>query len=237
MFFSFLNRKLKKYCLSSSCLLIHGDRGCGKSSVMALILEAALKSNRPVYCQYPYDGAYIIPCKKEIYKGVTRFDVDKDWLYSHEFEEGAVVMLDEGSTIWPARDFARWSKLDSDFFNFIRKQHITIVIASQYYDQLDLNIKRSADETWFLDASVNFLNMTYIESSLTKTVKVADKNTEVLGRAFKKGARKITFEVCEIPWKNYRFYRKPYYGKFQTDYVPFRKVPQPQPLWNEVVNF
>lgn len=237
MILEVFNRKLVKSCLDYSCLVGFGQRGSGKSSVMALIADVAIKEGREVYCQFPYDGVHMIPLKEETVKKVTRFDVDKDWLYSHEFEPYSVIMLDEGSTIWPARDYAKWSRLDSDFFNFIRKQHITIIIMTQYYDQLDLNVKRSADETWFLNKSIWFRHFTTIEASETITVKIADNNTEVLGKAFKRGARKVSYDICEIPKRNYTFYMKPYYGKFLTDYVPFNKTPQPQPLWNELIQF
>lgn len=237
MLLDILNRKLKKSCLDYSCLVGFGSRGAGKSSVMALIAHVAIKEGREVYCQFPYDGVHMIPLKQEVVKNITRFDVDKEWLYSHQFEPYSVIMLDEGSTIWPARDFSKWSRHDSDFFNYIRKQHITIIIMTQYYDQLDLNVKRSADETWFLNKSIYFKNFTTIEASETLTVKIADNNTEVLGKAFKRGARKVAYDVCEIPKRNYMFYMKPYFGKFLTDYVPFNKTPQPQPLWNEFLQF
>ena len=231
------NRKIRKHSLDFSCCVIHGERGAGKSTTFALFVDEAKRQGREVYCQFPYDGVHMIPLVAERVKGVTRFDIDKDWLYSHEFEEGAVILIDEGSTVWPARDYSKWSKLDSDFFNFIRKQHITIAIAVQYYDQLDLNVKRAADETWFESKSLWIPSFTTIETSKTMTVKIADNNTEVVGKAFKRGARKVVYDICEIPLRNYHLWRKPYYGKFLTDYVPFKKTPQPQPLWNDLVNF
>lgn len=231
---SVINRKLKRNCLDYSCLVGFGDRGVGKSSVMALISSVANADGRDVYCQYPYKDTYKIPTKMRKENGISILDVDKDWLYSHKFKPYSVIMLDEGSTIWPARNFKKWNERDTMFFNFIRKEHILIVIFTQYYDQLDLNVKRAADETWFLEQSLWFPNLTRIEASITKNVKIADKNTEVLGTAFKRGARKVSFDVCEIPKHNYRFYRKPYYNDFDTDYVPFMKVELPVPLWNDV---
>lgn len=53
------------------------------------------------------------------------------------------------------------------------------------------------------DSFSYFPNISSIEASITMTVKVADKNTEVVGKAFKRGARKIAFDVCEIPKRTY----------------------------------
>ena len=233
MILEIFNRKLKKNCLSYSVLIIHGNRGSGKSTLMALLNDEAIKQSREVYCQYPYRGAHQIPLIKSTDKGVLRLDVDKEWLYSNAFPKGSVIILDESSTIWPARSFAKWSERDSEFFNFVRKQEITVILGCQYIDTLDLNVRRSADGTYFLNDSIHVNNFSIVEESKTFTVKIADKNTEILGEGFKRGAQKIIFDVCEIPVGRYRFYRKPYYGKFDSYYVPFNKVPQPQPLWDE----
>lgn len=235
MFLEFLNRKIRKHCLEGSCTLITGDRGCGKSTTLSMICEEAKKQGRPVFCQYPYSGAYRIPLVRRVTRsGMDMFDVDKDWLYSVKLPAGSVVLLDEGSTIWPARDFKRWSELDSAFFNFIRKEHISLFIATQNWDQLDLNVKRAASETWHESVSTWFPSFTTIETSMSCIVKVADKNTEVVGKAFKRGARKIVYDICEIPKRNYHLYRKPYYGKFITDFVPFKKIEVEFDAWDDL---
>lgn len=234
-----MNGKLKRECLLPSCVIITGDRGTGKSSLFALMADEAIKQGRDVYCQYPYDGVYMIPNIRVQTKGITRYEMNKEWLYSNKFSPGSVILIDEGKTVWPARDYSKWTKSDDEFFNFIRKEHLTIAIATQFYDGLDLNVKRSADETWFLShfGKPIFKNMTVIESGKTSVVKVADKNTEVIGRAFRKGARKVVYDICEIPIGKYYFYRKPYYGKFITDFVPNKKTELPQPLWNDYIDF
>ena len=87
------NRKIRKHSLEFSCCVIHGERGAGKSTTFALFVDEAKRQGREVYCQFPYDGVHMIPLVAERVKGVTRFDIDKDWLYSHEFEEGAVILI------------------------------------------------------------------------------------------------------------------------------------------------
>ena len=50
------------------------------------------------YSQYPYKDCLKIPMKQQFVNGVTRYDVDKQWLYSHDFTN-AVILLDEVKTL------------------------------------------------------------------------------------------------------------------------------------------
>lgn len=229
------NRRLSKHCLEPYCTIVTGDRGAGKSTVFALIVEAAKKEGLKVYCQFPYKDCYKIPLREYKTKdGYTYLDLDKEWLYTYDFED-SVMLIDEAKTVWPARGFKSWTMQDDQFFNFIRKNHIRLFIATQSYDGLDLNVKRASDEVWYLTRG--FLHFTHIESSHTTLCKVADKQTEVQGRMFKKGMRKISWDVCEVPLSNYHFWRKSYYGKFVTDYVFGSKLPPVNISWDNIIDF
>lgn len=229
------NKRLSKHVLEPYCTIVTGDRGAGKSTVFALILETAQKAGLDVYCQFPYKGCYQIPLAEIKTKdGYTYLDLDKQWLYEHDFKD-CVLLIDEAKTVWPARGFKLWSMQDEQFFNFIRKNNIRIFLATQAYDGLDLNVRRAADETWFLTQW--FWHFTHIETSHTTLCKVADKQTEVQGRMFKKGMRKIAWDVCEVPLKNYHFWRKSFYGKFVTDYVFGEKKPPAKIEWDTVVDW
>ena len=214
------NLRLSKTCLDPYCVMITGDKGSGKSSVFALIAERAIKEGLRVFCQYPYKGAYVIPMEKSIINGVERYDVDKEWLYTVDLTD-SVVMLDEVKTIWPARSYAKWTKDDEEFFNFIRKFNTHLFLATQAYDGVDLNVKRASDEVWYLTKGI--LDFTHIEASRTTLCKVADKQTEVVGRMFNKGMRKIVWDLCEVPVAHYRFWRRPYYKCFNTNFTYLKK--------------
>jgi|MGYP003108209963 hypothetical protein len=96
-------------------------------------------------------------------------------------------------------------------------------------------LKRAADEVWYLTQF--FWHFTHIESSHTTLCKVADKQTEVQGRMFKKGMRKVAWDVCEVPLKNFLFWRKSYYGSFISNFV-FGEKPKPQlESWNDTPVF
>lgn len=229
------NRRLAKHVLEPYCTIVTGDKGAGKSTLFALVLKTAKKAGMDVYCQFPYKDCYQIPLVENKTKdGYTYLDVDKNWLYTHDFRD-CVIMIDEGKTVWPARAFKTWSMQDEQFFNFIRKNNIRLFIATQAYDGLDLNVKRAADETFFLTQW--FWHFTHIEASHTTLCKVADKQTEVQGRMFKKGMRKVAWDVCEVPIGNYHFWRKSFYGDFITDYVFGTKEKPVQNSWNDLIDF
>lgn len=229
------NRRLAKHVLEPYCTIVTGDKGAGKSTLFALVLKVAKKAGMDVYCQFPYKDCYQIPLVENKTKdGYTYLDVDKNWLYTHDFRD-CVIMIDEGKTVWPARAFKTWSMQDEQFFNFIRKNNIRLFIATQAYDGLDLNVKRAADETFFLTQW--FWHFTHIEASHTTLCKVADKQTEVQGRMFKKGMRKVAWDVCEVPIGNYHFWRKCFYGDFITDYVFGTKEKPVQNSWNDLIDF
>lgn len=229
------NRRIAKHVLEPYCTIITGDRGAGKSTLFALILAVAKKEGLDVYCQFPYKDCYQIPLTTIHTKdGYSYTDVDKQWLYTHDFKD-CVLLIDEAKTVWPARGFKSWSMQDEQFFNFIRKNNIRLFLATQAYDGLDLNVKRAADEVWYLTQW--FWHFTHIETSHTTLCKVADKQTEVQGRMFKKGMRKIAWDVCEVPVANFHFWRKTFYGKFITNYVFGTKEPPNKLSWNDALDW
>ena len=55
------NKKIAKHSLEPYCVIVTGDRGVGKSTLFALIVEAAKKEGLDVFCQFPYKDCYQIP--------------------------------------------------------------------------------------------------------------------------------------------------------------------------------
>ena len=99
------NKKIAKHSLEPYCVIVTGDRGVGKSTLFALIVEAAKKEGLDVFCQLPYKDCYQIPLTYITKKGYTYLDIDKQWLYSHDFNH-CVLLIDEAKTVWPARGYA-----------------------------------------------------------------------------------------------------------------------------------
>lgn len=229
-----MNKRLKRHVLNCSCGIVMGDRGAGKSTLFAFIVRTYLDAGYEVYCQYPYKGCYQLPLVESYINGVQKFDVDKNWLYSANLSN-ACVLIDEARTVWPARGYAKWTVSDDEFFNFIRKNNTHLFLATQAVDALDLNIRRAADETYYM--TPGFWHFSHIEASHTTLAKVADKNTEVLGRMFKKGMSKVSYDICEIPSGDFLFWRKTFYHDFISAHTFYEKPFKLVPKWDDVLDF
>lgn len=230
------NHRLKNYCLGPNAIEIVGCRGVGKSTIFALVAEEAKKAGKKVYCQYPYEGCYKIPVKKEDQgKMLTSYSnmnngkvlkhnkwiphevyvVDKDWLYSTDFSN-SVILLDEARTIYPARQYQNWTISDDEFFNFLRHLNVTVYLSSQEHDALDLNVRRAVDETWFL-YKVGKSSFTHIEiySSMTVPMENLQKRVKLKGQ---KEMYQLDWDICSALQRKFIFYRPPYYDLFDTNY-------------------
>lgn len=212
-----------------------GDRGSGKSTLMAMACDVFQKQGMKVYSNYPMSGAYAIPTREVIKKdGSKKVYLDKDWLYSTDLSN-SLVNLDEVRTIWNARAFKDWNEQDEEFFNFIRKNNTTVIMATQRYDGVDLNIRCAIDMTFFIQRTKFFKNLSSIDISRACQVKIADKTTEIVSRGYSKGAQKVTWDVAEMPLCHSFFYRKPYYGKFDTWFTTDQKIVRDPIPWDVLI--
>lgn len=247
------NSRLKNYCLGPHAIEVIGCRGVGKSSVFALIAEVAKKQGKKVYCQYPYEGCYQIPVIKEdqgryIIKNRFKMSngkyfedkewiphevyvVDKDWLYNTDLSD-SVVLLDEARTIYPARQYQNWTISDDEFFNFLRHENVTVYLSSQEHDALDINVRRAADETWFLYKSGKS-SFTHIEiySSMTVPIENLQKRVKLKGN---KEMYQLEWDICSALQRKFIFYRPPYYDLFDTNFVHFNKLPADVETWDNL---
>lgn len=204
----FFGFKKKMWASDANATLILGRRRTGKSTILAMIAQRALKAGYKVYSNYPIYGCYAIP-KKTLKNG--KIVTDKDFLYDNPLLQDSFVLLDEISEIWNGRSFGKWTEDDSRFFNFLGKNNTRLFMVCQYYDTIDLNVKRALDRTWFVRHSL-FPNTSIVECDLHDMCKVEDLNTRVLDTRY----HKIQFEACEISDGKYRFRRKKWYPYFFT---------------------
>lgn len=228
-----INKKISSVITEPSCSLYIGDRGSGKSTLMALAAREFQKNGFKVYCQYPYKGAFKIPLIDKKIGGVTKQIVDKNWLYNANLRD-SLVMIDEARTVWNSRAYTAWSESDEEFFNFIRKNNTYLILATQRYDGVDLNIRYACDYTFFIQRSKFFKNWSTVDVSRSCQVKIADKQTQVVSRGYTKNAMKVNWDIAEMPITYAYFYRKPFYGDFDSLFTTDDKPELPAESWDTI---
>lgn len=190
--------------------LLIGPKRVGKSTALAMIARQGIAAGYTVYSNYPIDGTIKVP------KVVTKDGktvTDKTFLYDNPLLQKSIILLDEVSNIWNNRSWGKWTEDDSDFFNYLGKNDTRVFMAVQYYDMVDLNVKRNTDATWFFTRSL-WPNTTIVECDIQRVCKVENIQTHVLDSRF----RQVTFEPCVIPDGRYYFRRKRWYPYFLTLY-------------------
>lgn len=213
-----MNGKLKRLVLQSQCSVYVGDKGSGKSCLMALAAETFLKSGYRVFCNYPYKGCFRIPYTEVKSKSGSKILLDKSFLY-HADLRNSLVMIDEARTVWNARAYQNWSEEDEEFFNFIRKNNTYVILATQRYDGIDLNCRCAADYTFFIQPHPLFRNVSTVDISRSVQLKISDKNTQVVSRGYSKNATKVVWDIGEVPIAYSWFLRKKFYNNFDTRFV------------------
>lgn len=237
-----LNRKLKEQICQPNCTLIVGQKRSGKSTLFSLITQEYIRLGYKVFCSYPCENAFLIPMVRLTDKKTGReFPcIDKDWLYDTDLTN-CVVLIDEAATIWPAREYSTtWTSRDTEWFTMLGHYKTVVFLTVQYWDLIDVNVKRSCDEIWFLTKNRFFKGITDIDMSSSITLKVADKNTEIVGKFGRQGAMAVKWQLCEIPLSNCHFYRKPYYKYFSSEFsykIKNEKQPQDMIEWDNVYDF
>lgn len=190
--------------------LVCGQRGSGKSCLLARIAQRKLEQGYTVYSNYPIKGTYRIPYIT--IKGKSY--LDKSFLYSLPCD--TVIIIDECSTVWNNRQYGKWSEDDSEFFNFLRKRKQYLYLACQYYDTVDLNVRRALEMVIYLSDGSIFPGVSFVSLDYQSLVKVEDVTKHVLDRKM----YVVSYLPCVMDCGTYRMRRKPAYGLFDTYYMP-----------------
>lgn len=208
--------KFDKFLLDCDCAIVYGCRGAGKSTLFAKIAQLYYDYNIPVYAQYPYKYAQALPLKLNKDKsGVIRYDLDKSFLYSRDFAN-CCILIDECATVYPARKFSDWTDADDDFFNFLRKKNIHLFISTQYFDKVDLNVRRAC--SWSIYLRPSFLHFTHYSICY-------NDYTRILSKQVDRKSYVSEFACVDTDYKKGFFNRKKFYKNFDTFTVLTLKVP------------
>ena len=220
------NRKLKKFLsqeIEPGLYLAFGQRGSGKSTLYALIAQINYKQ-LPVYSNYGIDNTYKLPYKLQTIRDKqgrvtdTKLVFDKETLYNYNFKD-CFILIDEGKTIWPNRDIKAWTAKDDNFINFLRKNNVVLLIATQDYEGLDKNLRKACNLYFYMRRSRFFRNVTNIEMYNSEILPVTDRELEVRSGLFKKPFNLMSFQVGAMLNSKFCFYRKPYYSFFDTNEI------------------
>lgn len=223
----FFGFKRKMWQPSYSVLLV-GPKRQGKSTILAMVAQQAVKAGLTVYSNYPIDNTIKMP------KTVDKFGktiLDKRFLYDNPLLKDSIVLLDEVSNIWNNRSWGKWTEDDTDFFNYLGKNNTRVFMAIQYYDMIDLNVKRNLDATWFVEKSI-LPGLTVVECDIQSVRKVEKLDTHVIDSRY----HQISYEPCVLDDGRYYFRRKPWYPYFLTLYQDDR-MPKTWNLekWHDIV--
>jgi len=202
------NKRIRRLVCNAACIIVAGDRGSGKSAFFCLS-EALYPQT---VANYPTTFSRALA---PLVGSSGNVIFNKSQLYSLDLTE-TCVLIDEARTVYPARAYAKWTQDDDEFFNFLRKKKAAVWLATQAYDCVDLNVRRAADLCIYLTPTM-FRGLSRCEITRTTLAKVADRNTELVGRGIKRGLRKVNWDVCEqLVTDKAFFYHKAYWGKYDT---------------------
>ena len=147
------NSTLKQKVLIPDSFICLGQKGSGKSTLFSLISRMYADMGYNLLSSYPMADCFQIPLKKNN-RGLLV--VDKEWLFNANLDN-SVIFIDEAADVWPSREFSRgWTVEDQNFFTKTRKHKIVLALATQYYDLIDINCKRSCEYLFYLTRSRHF---------------------------------------------------------------------------------
>lgn len=235
-----INHGLRSEIPRLNCVLEVGQKRTGKSSLFVPVADYFRSIDYRVFCNFPIQDCYSIPLIKKYNKkaGKEVWTIDKEWLYDTDLTK-SLVLIDEAEQVWGARDYMTWTADDQNWFTELGKNDTVVYMVTQYFDLIDINCKRSCDAQIFLTRSTFFKNISFLDFSELASLPVRDK-MEVIDIKGARGFVHETWTVCAKHYRNCRFYRKPFYSKFNTKFSMKKKIPLDLNnciAWNDVYDF
>lgn len=122
---------LTKYCSNNYKLIFYvGKKGSGKTLGMSLAASNWIKKKKGfVYSNFGVG----IPLAEDY--------------YNYTYPADSLLLIDEAGLAHNNRDFKNFPKEAREFFKFQRKNHLNIILSSQYPD-IDLQVRQLIDSTY-----------------------------------------------------------------------------------------
>ena len=128
LFFCYL---FYRYCRNKYKLLFFvGKKGSGKTLNLSLYANKYMHSNKGlVYSNFGVG----IPLAEDY--------------YNYEYPADSLILIDEAGLLHNNRDFKSFPKAAREFFKYSRKNHLNIILTSQYVD-IDLQVRQHIDASY-----------------------------------------------------------------------------------------
>lgn len=149
----------KKYINPYRLIFVFAKKGAGKSTFLAKQAVQHLKAGWTVYSTEPIPGTYhISPNDIGFYAlddGLYMIasgeagDLDFSPASPEANKRKILLLIDEVSLIWHARDFKTFPKEVRQFFKLQRHYGVKVIMCSQSFD-VDKSIRDLADDMWLL---------------------------------------------------------------------------------------
>lgn len=128
----------KKYINPYKLVFIFGKKGSGKSTHLSKMAYKSLIKGKSVYSTEDITIKY----KNKEYSTIH---LDPRKIYTYNFPEGSVILIDEVSLIWSNRDFAKMDKKIIEWFRYQRHYKVSCYLYSQSFD-IDKKLRDLTDD-------------------------------------------------------------------------------------------
>lgn len=137
--------------------LFEGRRGRGKSYALMGYVRMAIKGRHPLRLNFDVDR-YRLAVQAFMRREFPSMGAAMEWVHANvrtvsTWDElimggNAVILLDESSRIFDSRARGAIPQVALEWLQQSRKLHLTIVLAAQSFDWLDVRVRQLADTLW-----------------------------------------------------------------------------------------
>lgn len=144
--------------IEGGLIFLCGNKGVGKSTVLAYFADGFRKAGRNVYCNFEIGGCEYFDSKQ---------------FGKVKFPRGSVIIMDEIALEFNARLFKNFDMKITKFLKKQRHHGNMVIVASQTFNDTDKNFRDSADMVYYLTKYGQF---TIARQIVNKLVLVPSQN-------------------------------------------------------------